>query len=192
MADAKKEEKAEGQEAAPKKSKKMLFIILGVVVLLIGAGVPTFMLLSGGATEDEAANKEPVHLEPVLESWQLDPIIVNLSESTSFLKTTIVIEYDMNIINATSKSGEGGGHAYGGGAAGGAAKPAGPPGAVGARMTQIRDAIIGKLSSKTAAEVLSFAGKEQLKEELVEAINDAIGLDESPVVQVYFLEFIIQ
>ena len=56
----------------------------------------------------------------------------------------------------------------------------------------INDAIIRVLSSKTTEAVLSPDGKEQLKEELVEAINDASGLDEAAVANVYFTDFIIQ
>jgi flagellar FliL protein len=60
------------------------------------------------------------------------------------------------------------------------------------REAIIRDAIIRVLSSKSKEQVLSTEGKEILKEELVEAINDASGLDEPPVVAVYFTEFIVQ
>ena len=61
-----------------------------------------------------------------------------------------------------------------------------------AREPMMRDAVIRVLSSKKAVDVLSPEGKEKLKEELVEAINEAIGLEEGPVVNVYFTEFIIQ
>jgi flagellar basal body-associated protein FliL len=40
--------------------------------------------------------------------------------------------------------------------------------------------------------VLTADGKERLKEELLETINEAIALDEAPVQQIYFAEFIIQ
>jgi flagellar protein FliL len=56
----------------------------------------------------------------------------------------------------------------------------------------IKGAIIAVLSSKKASELLTRTGKETLKDELIEAINEALGLDESPVVNIYFKEFIIQ
>jgi flagellar FliL protein len=190
MSEAKEPENKEG-EVAPKKSKKKLFIILGVVLLLVGAGVPAALMLTA-SEEPKEENAEPVELEPVLETYQLDPIIVNLSESTSFLKVTLVIEYDLNILNAAGGTEEGGGHGYGGAGGGGGDKPAGPPVAISSKMHHIKDAVIRVLSSKTATDVLSPDGKESLKEELLEAINDATGLDEAAVVSVYFLEFIIQ
>ncbi len=60
------------------------------------------------------------------------------------------------------------------------------------REPMIRDAIIRVLSSKTTDDLLNTEGKERLKEELIEAINEAIALDEGPAVGVYFTEFIIQ
>ena len=61
-----------------------------------------------------------------------------------------------------------------------------------ARETQIRDVIIRILSSKHADDLLTQDGKERLKEELLEGINEAVGLEEPAVTGVYFTEFIIQ
>ena len=60
------------------------------------------------------------------------------------------------------------------------------------RLPMIKDAVIKVLSSKKAEEVLSADGKEHLKEELIEAINEAIGLEEGPVTGIYFEDFIVQ
>ena len=60
------------------------------------------------------------------------------------------------------------------------------------RDAMIRDAIISTLSYKTPNELLTQEGKEALKEELVDAINEALGLEESVVVSVYFKDFIMQ
>ncbi len=187
----KTEEPAEGAEAAPKKSKKKLIIILAVVLLIVGAGVPMFLM--GGKkvpTEEEQAEQEEVKK---LEVSDLGQFIVNLSETSAFLKCHIKIEYDVGIIEKQLKEGGGGGH--GGGASGGGEgdKKAGalhPH--LAARDTQIRDVIIRILSSKTAAEVLTQEGKERLKEELVEGINEASGMEEPPVTSVFFTDFIVQ
>ena len=40
--------------------------------------------------------------------------------------------------------------------------------------------------------ILTKEGYEKLKEELMEGINEAIGLDEEPIVNIYFTEFIVQ
>lgn len=187
-----KEDKAEGEagEAKPK-SKKKLFIILGVVLLLAGAGVPMFLM--GGEEKKEGEEVEEVEEVKHYETAKLDTFIVNLSENSTFLKTTILVEYDRGLIDAAG--GPGGGEAAGGGHGGGGGEPA-----AGAslhpifekRKAMVHDAVIGVLSSKRSAEVLTAEGKEELKAELVEAINEALGLDESPVIAVYFTEFIIQ
>lgn len=177
---------AEGGEAKPKGKKKLIIIIAAVVLLLGGGGA--FMMMGGEKKEgDEEHHEEP---EKIYETVKLDTFIVNLSENTTFLKTTILIEYDPSLLIS---SGASGGSAKGGGHAGGSEPPKGglPP-AMEKRKPMITDAVIRVLSSKKSSDVLSPEGKEQLKQELIEAINEAIGLDDAPVVNIYFTEFIIQ
>ena len=191
----KKEEGAEGEAEAPKKkSKKMLFIILGVVVLLVGIGVPVFFMGGEKPKEGEEETEEPVE-EAKIEVADLGTFVVNLSESSSFLKVKIQVEYDATILDkAEHEGGEGGGEGHGGGASGGEEKAgAGAPHPHMAKKdAQVRDAIIRVLSSKKVDEVLTIDGKEQLKEELVEALNEALGTAEPSIRAVYFTEFIVQ
>lgn len=190
----KEAEVKEGEAAAPKKSKKMLFIIIiAVVVLLAGGGVASFALMSGGEEKD-AEHHEEVELEPVLKTAKLDTFIVNLSEANAFLKVTMLLEYDQNILDKLGGQGEGGGHGYGGGGAGGGggADPLALPAQMKAREPMLRDAIIRVISSKRTSDVISPDGKDKLKEEIIEVVNEAIGLEEPPVVNVYFMDFIIQ
>lgn len=197
MAEEKKEEGEgkEGEEQPKPKSKKKL-IIIGAAVGVLAIGGGAFAFLGGGKPPPEEGAQEQVEEETHLATAELDTFIVNLSESASFLKIKIMIEYDPAVIAKTTGGHDGGsegGEGHGEGAAGdaGAAKGGLPP-ALGERLPMIRDAVLHVLSSKKAEEVLSPEGKEQLKEELIEAINEATGLDEGPVVQVYFLEFLIQ
>jgi hypothetical protein len=118
--------------------------------------------------------------------------VVNLSESSSFVKVTILVEYDKTILEKFALGGEGGGHGGGAGGGGGEEKPNAIPPEMMDRDPVIRDAIIRVLSGKRAADVLSASGKEILKEELMEAINEAMGMEEPPIVAVYFTEFIVQ
>ena len=182
MADE-EENTEEGGEEEPKKKSKMLFIIIGVVVLLIGGGVPAFLMMSGG---DEA--KEEKEVEVKYETFQLKPFIVNLSDNSGFLKLVLLLEYDPTIVNP---GGMGLG-AVGGGGAGLDPLTHKLPGLLKDREPMIRDAIINLIGTKTKEALLSVDGKEALKEELIEAINDACDLDEAPVVGAYFLEFLIQ
>lgn len=192
--EAKKEEgAAEGAAEAKPKGKGKLIIIIAVVVLLLGGGAGAFLMLGGkeeAPADGEHAEGEAHEHERHLEAVELDPVIVNLSETSNFLKVTIMLELDSAILakaaaaHAGAAGGGGGGHE--------APKGAVLPEPLTHRGPIIRDAIIHVLSSKKAAEVLSLEGKEQLKEELVEALNEASGLEEGPVVAVYFNDFIVQ
>lgn len=185
----KDEEKEEGQEEGGKKSKKKLFIIIGLVVLLLGGGVPFLMM--GGDKKEGEAHEEHHEEEKHYATAKLEPFIVNLSENSTFLKVTLLLEYDPALLEVAEKAaGGGGGHGSGGGGEEGA--EGGLPGLMSQRLPMLNDAIIRVLSSKRAQEVLTPDGKEQLKQELIEAVNEAIGLDEGPVVNIYFTEFIIQ
>lgn len=189
------ETKEGGEETAAKpKSKKKLFIIVGVVVLLLGAGIPV-LFLGGGESEkkDEHATEaeEVKHYATVA----LDTFIVNLSANSAFLKVGLILEYDPAVFEAATTHGEGGGEGHGGGASGGGGgegEGAGMPHLMTERQPMIKDAILRILSSKKAEEVLTADGKERLKEELIEGINEAIGLDEEPIVNIYFTEFMVQ
>lgn len=185
-------------DESPKKSKKKLMLIVVVIVgLLGGAGVPLVLMTTKEPPKEEEAVEEEHH-EPVqrIETADLGQFIVNLSESSSFLKTKIMMEYDGALIDTQLAvlHGEDGGKAHGGGASGGGGEKAG--GGVHPHVVKnenkFRDVVIRILSSKKAAELLTTEGKARLKEELVDGLNEAMGLEEPPVVGVLFTEFIIQ
>jgi flagellar FliL protein len=181
MAD--KKEKEEGAEEAPKKSKKMLFIIIGVVLVLVIGGAGAFFMLGGkkkaaeGEEEEAAAEEEAAgdhgdaggHGKEGGEHGglsgsivPLDTFIVNLQVKGSFLKTTIQLEFG---------------------------EP-GQPHTLESDMPKVRDAIIRIMSGKTAQEILVVEGKEKLREEIKDGVNNAMGSED--VVNVYFTEFIVQ
>ena len=181
-------------EAKPKSKNKLIFIGLGVLSLIAGAGVPMF--LSGGGVSDEAFVEEELEEVKRLENFDLGIFVVNLSETSSFLKTHVIIEYDAALLDKQTmmvEGGEGGGSAHGGGAAGGeAAGGAGVPAHLSKKETILRHTIIRILSSKRVDEMLTQDGKDRLGEELIEGLNEAIALERPPVTQVFFTEFIIQ
>lgn len=183
------EKEAPAEEAAPKpKSKKKLIIIIVAAVLVVGGGAG-FFLMKGGK-KPEAAEEEPTETKKHYETVDIGTFTVNLSMNSSFLKVKVLLEYDPEILAKAGEHSEGGGGAYGGGGEG--EKDKGLPGVLGQREPMIRDAIIRVLSSKRAEDVLTQEGKDQLKEEMMEAINEATGLEEGPIVNVYFIEFIVQ
>ncbi len=192
----KKDEHA-GEEKPKKSKKKLIIIVLGALSLVGGAGVP-MLLMGGGEKPAEEAVEEEHHEEPKrIETADLGQFVVNLSESTAFLKVHIMMEYDAGIIDrqtATEEGGEGG-KAHGGGASGGE-KAEGAAGGVHPHLAkkenQLRDIVIQILSSKQSTELLTADGKNRAKQELVDGLNEVIGLEEPPVVGILFTEFIIQ
>ncbi len=192
-----KTEEASGDGAPKKKSKKVIFIALGVVLLVAGAGVPMFLM--GGAPEEAAVapEEEEHHEEKHLETADLGSFVVNLSEATSFLKAHLLVEFDNAVVEKQMKppaegeahAAEEGGGGHGGGEKGGAAPL---PEFMAKREIQVKDTILKVLSSKKADDVLTPDGKERLKDELIEGLNEAVGLEEPPLTAVYFTEFIIQ
>lgn len=59
-----------------------------------------------------------------------------------------------------------------------------------ARRPIIDDIVTTQLSSKTFNEIATVDGKQQLKEDLMAAINDALGYQ--GVINVYFTSFVVQ
>lgn len=197
MSEEKPAAEGEAAEGGKKGGKKKLIIIVALVLLVVGIAVP-MLLLGGGEekTEEGAEHAEEESTKSYLTA-ELPTFIVNLSESSSFLKVTMLVEYDPEAIakaeaklGAKGAKGGGGGGGHAGG--GGEPKAGGLPPVMGAREPMIKDAIIRVLSSKKVDEVLTVEGKERLKEELIEAINEAVALEDPPIVGVYFTEFIIQ
>lgn len=172
---AEEKEAAEGGEKPAGGGKKKLIIIIIVVVLvLVLGGVGAFFALGGSKGEGEEGGEEEAEAEAEANGeegaagelpgaiFPLEVFIVNLSVKGSFLKTSIQLEF---------------------------VEPMPPP-SLENDIPRIRDAIIRVLSSKTAADLLGSEGKETLREEVKEVVNDTLGADD--VSQIYFTEFIIQ
>lgn len=122
----------------------------------------------------------------------LGDFILNLSDTSPrrYLKVNVALEVsqsqeELAAEAAPAKEGHGGGH--------GEAAPTVSP--IEQEMNQfkpaIRDAVITTLSSKTAAEVSTVAGKELAKEQITEAVN-GIFAGNRDVIRVSFGQFIIQ
>ncbi len=195
-------EKDDAQESkaaesnAPKKGKKKLVIIAAAAILILaGAGVPMFMM--GGDKEEGELHEEEDHKtehEPHLVTAAPDVFVVNLSETGAFLKVKMLLEFDEGPLKTIEEEliKKGVMHAEGAGGHGSDGSKSTLSGYMKFREPMIRDSVIKILSSRRANDVLSLTGKEKLKEEILEGINEALAMDESPVQAVYFQEFIIQ
>lgn len=173
MADEKKEESSGGG------NKLIIIIVAAVVGLLLVVAVVVVMLLMGGSDDDVgAAPAAPVATSnPALNArsggqsflsigptYAFDQLIVNLSSQSGrrYLKTTINAELSSEqlVLELDTK------------------KPA------------IRDTLISVLSSKTYEEIATSKGKENLKNELVERINES--LVDGKIVNLFFTDFTVQ
>lgn len=171
------EKKEEAQEA-PKGGKKKLVIIVAVAVLVIGGGVGAFLAMgSSKPAEGEEGLEEGAEgehggggehgegganavLPPAV--LPLETFIVNLQVKGSFLRTTIQLEFAESELPHTIES----------------------------DTPKIKDAVIKVLSAKSSSELLTSEGKEKIKTEVRDSVNEILGGEE--VTQVYFTEFIIQ
>lgn len=193
---AKEKEEAKENEGGKKKSKGKLLIIIIAVVVLIVAGVAVKMFVLGGKKtegtkpkEKQVENQKQVQPPPQpqpeygggeyvneanLTPVVVGPLIVNLADvgGDRYLKIKLVL------LEAGNKKVE--------------KKAESEENKTGINLQDavIRDTIITVLSSKTSDDLLSVSGKEELKNELITAINRALNM---PLVRkIYFLTFIIQ
>ena len=185
MAEADKKEEKKDAEAAvppPAKSKKMIFVIGGIFLLLILIGVPVAIFATKQKSADEAAqlaanaaaqNEAPVpesaHDEDELQEGEeplgaifpLDTFVVNLA-GAKYIRAQIQLEFNDRDVPKRFYS----------------------------RMVPIRDSIITLLTSKTAEDLGSEKGKETLRTELKDIVNEMLRKEE--VKKIYFTQFVIQ
>jgi flagellar FliL protein len=150
-------------EESPKGGKGKLLIVVAAVVLLAGGGAGWFLLGRGHA--EEKKKEEVLEPEPKLGALvALDPFVANLADEDGkrYLKAQLQVEF------------------FG---------PAAPE-AFEKRHAQIRDLLLTLFTSKLYAEIRTPAGKQVLRDEIINRLNRVLGKDD--VKAVYFTEFIVQ
>jgi len=167
------------EEEVEKKSGSNMVLILIVVllvVLLIGGGLAAFFLL--GSDDDSSSMQQNQQTAPVKRKSSgrstqyltigpmdpMSPFVVNLlSESGSkYLKVVLDIELDAPELSVEMDL----------------------------KKSLIRDIIIRSLSSKTFEEVSTMKGKDRLKDEVVNKINDVLA--DGQVKNIFFTDFVVQ
>ena len=177
----------------------ILFLCITYVMLssLLSSKLPTTADTQTTASDSADDNSDAVQKGIILD---LGDFILNLSDTSprKYLKANVALEVTKAANDpdqAAASGGEGGkeGASKEGGGEGGKDGAAASP--VAAEMEQykpaIRDAVITTLSSKTAAELSTVAGKELAKEQITESVN-GIFSGERQVIRVSFGQFIIQ
>jgi len=175
--------------AAPKKSKMMLIVIL-LLLVVAGAGGffgwkhfkakadTTAQTTAPGHDEEESSDeekpkkgkkkkkKEKEHGEDGA-TVNFEPFLVNLAdkEASRYVKTSIRLLVANKESAETIAKGE-------------------------TLMPRMRDTILTLLSTKTAEEMTSNEGKEKLKKEILEKVNEY--LPEEGAEDVFFTDFVVQ
>ena len=183
MAEEQTEKKEEGATEAPAPnsgSKKKLLIIIGAVVaLLIAIGVPAVFMLKKSDSGTELLGADAAHEagvvpeghddEDVLEEGEealgaifpLETFVVNL-QGGRFLRCQLQFEFETRDV----------------------------PKRFFTKLVPVRDAVISILTKRDAEDVISEKGKNTLKSEVRETVNEILRKEE--IKSVYFTQFVVQ
>ncbi len=173
-------EKAPAPESPPKPKKSLKLIIIAggaVLVLLLIGGVVAFFLLSSSPSDSSDSSEAPSLMDKLkgivsggkknpetapTAIHKMEPFLVNLADpgQLRYLKVTLHVE--------TPQKGE----------------------EYEKRLPQLRDSVLSILSSKNFKDILTSEGKNALREEIKEKMNQL--LVEMKVRNIYFTEFVIQ
>jgi flagellar FliL protein len=144
---SKSEIQTETAGAGGGKNKGRLLIVLGVVVALAAGGGAAWVLLGAGKKAEHAEAKVAARTPPTF--FTLDPFVVNLAgEVQHYLQVGI----DLKIADEHVK------------------------GQIKAHLPEIRNGVLLLLSSKQIDELSSLQGKNQLRAEIREAVNQPLGI----------------
>ena len=164
----------EAGKESQKKKKKSIFLILIVVIVLVALGAGAFFFLKKGSSGPKNIQAQSSSYESVLNDKNvhiktIPSMIINLADQSGDRYLKISLALVMNGKEKT-KSGESSGETL--------------------EDAAIKNAIITVISTKTSDTLLTLSGKEELKKQLIKAINNALG--EDAVKDIYFTDFIIQ
>lgn len=175
------EEKKGSKLEGLKQNKMLLFIIIGVAALLLIILIVVAVLIFSGGDEEAGANPAAPQAQSAANKgsaanpnsnllsigpmYPLDQFIINLLASGGgkrYLKTSIALELSIAEMQVELDN----------------------------KRNVLRDTVITILSSKTFEEVQTAKGKQKLKEELMERLNEF--LVDGRIMNIFFTEFVVQ
>ena len=177
MAGKKPEDGDSSVEKKPKGNMVLIIVIALLVVILIGGGAAAFLMLGGSheeaaptAQQDVKAEKKKSSSKKSTDHLAIGPMypmaqfVVNLlSESGNrFLKVAVDLELSDAKLQPEMDH----------------------------KKSLIRDIIIRTFSSKTFEEISTLKGKDKLKDEVLDKINE--NLSDGQVKNIYFTDFVVQ
>jgi flagellar FliL protein len=166
--------------------KKKMFIIIGAAVAVtVILGFVVFMMMGKGDKKDAKKEGAEAHTEAKAEGgghggengghggggkeaatniYPLEPFIVNIYDGQELRYLKVKVELEM-------------------------AAPA-MKAELDARLAPIRDAILVMLSTKTMQDIQDIQGKNQLKDEVLAAVNKQVTTGK--IAKIYFTDFVVQ
>ena len=185
MAANKLEETTEIAEKKPKSNLLLIIVIVLLVLLLIGGGLVAFLMLSHSeeepssatassstpsATQHDAKTEKKKSSKKATDSLSIGPVypmsqfVVNLlsENGNRFLK--VAVDLELSDVKLQPE--------------------------IDQKKSLLRDIIIRTFSSKTYEEVSTLKGKDKLKEEVMDKINNT--LSDGYIKNIYFTDFVVQ
>jgi flagellar protein FliL len=172
-------EQAKAQEAPPteKNNKKIIMIAAAILaVAILGAAAVFFM----GGKSDKKSAQESAKAEAKSESgghgeskggeaiagttYPLEPFIVNIYDGQEIRYLKMKVEFELANPQAKAE--------------------------LDAKVPPLRDAILILLTTKTMQEIQDLQGKNQLREQILGAVNKIVTAGK--VTKVYFTDFVVQ
>ncbi len=152
---------------AKKGLNPIILILVAVVLLAVAGGGFFFFVASGNKAQDTEAQEEvkkKKEEKPKVFYQFEDSFIVNLAETNAerYLKVTPVFEVESEDVQNEITE----------------------------KLPQIKDILITIFSSKTLDEVTTLSGKDRLKQEIIDKVNEVLA--KGKVTRVFFSDFVIQ
>ena len=173
---AAKDEQAKDEKAPA--GKKKLYIIIGAAAAVVAVVVVVLMMTLGGGNKEGGAEKKEEAKSgghggghgggdakaAAGTVFPLEPFIVNIYDGQEVRYLKVKVEFEMATPEVKSE--------------------------IEGRQAPLRDAILVLLTTKTLQEVQDLQGKNQLREEILTAVNRI--LPPGKITRIYFTDFVVQ
>ncbi len=177
----KKPEEGDVIEKKPKGNMVLIIVIVLLVLLLVGGGAAAFFLLGShdepaAAAGAPAAQQQDAKAEKKKSSkkstdhltigpmYPMAPFVVNLLSETGNRFLKVAVDLELSDVKAQPEMDH--------------------------KKSLVRDIIIRTFSSKTFEEISTLKGKDKLKEEVLDKINE--NLSDGQIKNIYFTDFVVQ
>ncbi len=154
------------EEAAPASKKKLIIIIAAVVLALGGGGAAWFFTQQKSHAQKEEVKKEEPVKAPVF--LTLDTFTVNLQPDPD--EKFLQVDISLQVANAEAAE------------------------AIKLHMPAVKNRLLLLLTSKSAAEISTVEGKQDLSNEIIAEVKKPFAPNAKPqeVLDVFFTSFVVQ